>query len=288
MQLLSLSRARLCIFILLSPGLAAAQGLIDGFTRGQGKTDLAFSVTWEWYDQFWVGDTKVDAPPDLGPISSVSYSVFIDHGLRDDLDLVASIPFVSRSGDGSAPPPDEDGFQDLAVFLKYRAWQSSPSAIGNGRISLLPAFGFQTPLSNYEGNTPVAIGHQDTDLDARFVLQYTANSGFFAALQSGYDFKIGDAPNALPFGIKVGRGGRKLYFAGWLAIQNSFGGTDIGAGPFPTNEIDFTRIGGDVYLQLRPQFGISFSGGATLGGRNVGQAGMFSAGLVYRLGQPSP
>ena len=287
MSIQSVSCARWFFLTLLFSwsGLASAQGLIDGFTRGAGKTDLAFSATWEWYDQFWLGDEKVDAPAGLGETQSVAYSLFLAHGLRDDLDLVASVPFVDRSADGLAPPPDESGFQDAAVYVKYRAWQSEPAAIGNGRLSLLPAFGFQTPLSDYEGDSPVAIGHQDTDFDARLLLQYTVPSGFFAALQSGFTFKVGDAPNSVPIGIKVGRGTRRLYYAGWLSVQNSTSGTDIGAGPFPTNEIDYVRIGGDVFIPLRRSLGLSFSGGRTLDGRNVGAATMLSAGIVFRLGQ---
>jgi hypothetical protein len=276
----TLRMAALHLTLLCVPRTGSGQGLIDGFFRGQGNTDLAFSIGWEWYDQFWVGDTKVDAPVELGAISTNTYDIYIAHGLRDDLELIGSAPSVSRSGDGAAPPPDEDAFQDGAIYIKYRAWQSASTS--HGFFSIQPAFGLVTPISNYQGDTPVAIGHQSTDIDSRILVQYSANSGWFAALQTGFTARIGDAPHAVPLGLKVGYGGSKVYVAGWFALQNSTSGTDIMQGPFPTNEIDYSRIGADLYFHVRPQFGISLGVGITLDGRNVGDSSQVAIGVVFR------
>jgi hypothetical protein len=71
-------------------------------------------------------------------------------------------------------------------------------------------------------------------------------------------------------------------------VQNTLGGFDIrrqDAG-FPSNEMDFTRVGAFVhyYFKFAPGLGIIAQYNHILTGRNVGQSTAYSGGVTYQFG----
>lgn len=284
------------LVLLCSTTRLAAQGVLDGFMRGKGNIVTALSYSNESYDTYFVGDTKTQNP-NLGTIKTNSLGIFVSGGVTDYLDVIVSAPYISAKATQGFIS-DQDGFQDISLFVKGRFLNRS---FDNGAtLSLMAAGGISTPLSDYIADSPVSIGNQSTQLDGRLIAQYRFSQGIFIAAQTGYikrgnvDLDRGlevSVPDAWDYILRTGGSYKKWYADAWLQHQNSRNGTNIGPGvPFPSNDIDFTRIGFTLYHPIPKfeNFGIAVGGGFTLSGTNIGKSDRFSASLIYTFSVAAP
>lgn len=268
----------LCTAVLAFAAFAAAPALaldLNGFLPGRGQGSVAFSVTDEGYDEFFVGETKV-SDPGVGDVEIQSIAVWLQWGLTDDFAVVANVPYVSAESDGLGRF-DESGLQDLTVFGKYRF-----GTFGGGaaRQALLGALGVRTPLSDYEANLPVDIGDATTDLLARLLYHLEAGR-FYLSQQVGYDLRGDDAPDGFPLYTEVGVGGGRATLSAFYANYSADDGTDIGdpGFTFPSNREEYERAGAKLYARLGARLGLSLAGFTTLDGRNTGDLSGISAGV---------
>ncbi|MEZ4701168.1 MAG: hypothetical protein R2834_12600 [Rhodothermales bacterium] len=273
--------------LILIPAPAAAQGLIDGFNKGQGRLDLALSYSWEQYESFYVGSEKV-SEPGLGEITTQSVSLYAAYGLTSKIDLIVNLPFISARS-ANNPALDESALQDLALCVKARVLTRS---LADATFKLFASVGAMTPTTHYAVDAPVAIGHRSTNLDGRAIAQVDLPGGAFVAAQAGYIWRSDvtvagasvDVPGAFDAILRGGFGARRIYADGWAHLQRSGEGTDIGPGvPFPSNAISFLRLGGNLYTPLTSSLGVGVGFGYTVSGENVGKAFRLSGGVVYRL-----
>lgn len=259
------------------------QDIIDGFTRGAGNTDIAVSLMSESYDRFWVGQEEMDLPPPLGTIGTTSINIFLAHGITDDVDLIASLPYISSSADGDGSgPPDQADYQDGSLFLKWRPWHQE---IGeSASFDLTTAVGVRGPLTDYVVNAPVAIGHGSTNVELRGIGLFRLQSGPFASVTLGYSRRDGIVPDAAIAGLRLGYTTEKIFAEGWLFSENSQGGTTIGEGiPFQSNGVDYMRAGVKAAYSVTDWLGISAGGWTTLDGKNVGKATGFGGGIILQM-----
>ena len=279
-------------FVLLA-ALASvrAQGIVDGFMRGAGKTTVALSYSHESYTTYFVGN-RPSTNTAFGTITTRSVNLFAAAGLTDYLDVVVALPYVSATP-SAGNLASQTGLQDVSLYFKLRPYRAEGKY---GKLTTILAGGISTPLSDYIADFPIAIGHQSTNLDGRALVQYMSNYGVFAMVQGGYTRRSNVTldrgfdvlvPNTADLVIKAGFAAKHFYADGWInrqvATQN---GTDIGPGvSFPSNAISFTRVGYTLYAPVPklPELGISFGMGFTLNGENVGKATRYSGGLVYNL-----
>ncbi|MCB0714117.1 MAG: hypothetical protein KDD67_17465 [Ignavibacteriae bacterium] len=260
-----------------------AQDIVDGFTRGSGNTDIALSLMSESYNQFWVGQEEMDLPPPLGTISTTSMNLFIAHGITNEVDIVASLPYISSSADGDGSgPPDQSDYQDGTLMVKWRPWHQT---IGeSASFDLTTAVGIHGPLTDYVVNAPVAIGHGSTNVELRAIGLFRLESGPFASVSLGYSRRDGIVPDAAISGFRLGYTTDKIYAEGWLFNQNSQGGTTIGEGiPFQSNGVDYMRAGVKGAYSITDWLGISVGGWTTLDGKNVGKATGFGGGIIVQM-----
>lgn len=263
----------------LTPMHASAQGLVDGFLRGKGNTTVALSYTSESGNDFFIGSTKVTSRP-FGRLETESASLFVAHGLTNELDLVFSAPWIRASADGEGAPPDDEGFQDLSLYLKWRPWQKE---LENGTLYWVGSLGAQIPLSDYVVESPVSIGQDSTTLDGKMLLHFESNQRFFADVGGGYLEKEDDVPDAVYGFFKLGYTTNRMYFDAWYEIQDSTSGNDVGAGPFRLTEVDYTRAGGTAFFDLNGTTGVAFSASKILDGRNIKDFTSFSTSLVFNF-----
>jgi hypothetical protein len=276
----------------------SAQGLLDGFMRGKGQIVSAISYSHESFDTYFVS-TNNTQNENLGTIKTNSINFFAAAGLTDYLDVVVSLPYITaRANQGFWS--DQKDFQDISFFLKGRILETNFSE--NDNLSIIGAIGVITPLSDYIADAPVSIGNQSTQLEGRFIAQYRTSFGVFVTSQFGYskrhniDIDIGlevSVPDAFDYILRAGGSYKKLYADAWFQHQNSRNGTNIGAGvPFPSNEIDFSRIGFTLYHTIPKieSLGLALSTGFTLSGKNIGKSDRITASLVYNFSvfKPQP
>lgn len=279
-----------------------AQGLVDGFMRGQRKASLAVSYSQESYDSYYAGKTEIRSP-NLGTVSTQSLNLYGTYGLGYDLDLIVSAPYV-RTEASAGYWQKQEGFQDLSAALR---WEAFDYKIGSARLSWLFAVGYSLPLQNYVIDAPVAIGHGSRNLDGRTLLHFKSGA-FFLTGQLGYirrgqvtldrvvnyydpdnlnpnSSSTVNVPDVIDAVIRGGLATKYIYVDGWVQQQRPYGkGTDIAPGiPFPTNAIGFTRAGVSVYLPLIKRFGLNGGYSTTLNGQNIGKATRLSGGIVIGI-----
>ncbi|HVS66749.1 MAG TPA: transporter [Thermoanaerobaculia bacterium] len=261
---------------ILGAATATAAQDLDGFAPEPGHGDVAFSLSFDSYDEFWVGTEKVSVP-ELGTVDTFSASLWWRHGLTERLTVVATVPYVDVEGDGTANLSDS-GAQDLSAFLQYRIWSG---AAGRTRHSFSVGVGGRTPVGDYEGDSPISLGDDTTDALLRAVWLVQAGR-WYVSTQTGWDFRGDPAPNGLPLAVTAGRSfGNLTPSVTWYRYWAD-GGTDIGPGvPFPSNKDEFERFAAKVFARVTPRFGVAIGGFTTLDGRNSGDTDGYAVGLVY-------
>jgi hypothetical protein len=258
-----------CLFLSVSESFS--QSKIDGFFRGKGNGTAVMGLGFEDSKDYFAGTEKT------GLSRSLYYvNIYGAYGVTDDFDVSLSIPYLSSN--------KNSGLQDISFFLKYRIYNTE---IGNGNFQLSVAGGFSTPVSNYTVGGLNDIGQRATVFGGKTVAHYHLNSGWFATLQSGYDFKLEETPNSLPVNLKIGKTTAKWYYDLYYDYQHSFGGIDYRGTPSPQNfkELgsDFHKAGGTLYNSFSKNFGAYISLSYVISGRNVFQGPGYGVGLVYNF-----
>jgi hypothetical protein len=268
-----MARAALAAGLILASPAAALD--INGFMPVRGQGDLAFSYTAEGYDEFWVGETKV-SDPGVGEVEIGSLATWLQWGWTDDLALVVNVAYVDADSDGLGNFSDS-GWQDVSALLKYRFAAYGPH-------NFVGAAGVRTPVSNYQGNLPVDMGDDTTDILLRLVYQYQTGA-FYISQQVGYDVRGEDAPDGFPLYTELGFNAGRATLIGFYSRLIADGGTDIGDPnfTFPSNQDEYSRWGAKVYARLTDRVGISGLGFTTLDGRNSGDTTGFSVGANFRF-----
>ena len=276
-----------------------AQGLVDGFMRGQRKASLAIIGSQETYDTYYVNTTETKNP-NLGTVTTQALTVVGTYGLGYDLDLIVAAPYV-RTEASAGYSPKQEGFQDLSAVLR---WEAFDYKLGNSRLSWQFAVGYSMPIQNYVNDALVAIGRGSKNVDGRTLLHFKARS-FFLTGQYGYirrgqvklDHVVNhydpsqlnpssgstvNVPDATELIIRGGFVNKVINVDVWGQRQMPHSsGTNIGPGiPFPTNAVGFTRVGATAYVRLLKQFGLTAGYSATLDGRNVGKSTLINGGIV--------
>lgn len=180
------------ILILLFCSIGYSQGVIDGFFKGKNNLDMALGGFYQHSEKFY-GITTFNYPRTL-----VGGSLFAAYGIRNDLDVVASIPFINGN------------FQDASLFFKYCIPHSRFAK--ERRLVIIPAFGFSLPMSNYPVKAGNAIGQQATQFIPKLVLHWSTKYGVYFTGQVGYNYNLSPVPSSLSASFKTAVGGKKMVW----------------------------------------------------------------------------
>ncbi|HAW53307.1 MAG TPA: hypothetical protein DCX54_13425 [Flavobacteriales bacterium] len=266
------------VYLLFISSLSAyAQPALDGFMRGKYNLDLAPSVSYETYGQYF---SKLNNKVSVSR-TSIPVSMYAAYGITDWLDVQTSIPYVYTE-------PELSGMQDFSVYVKGKLVDRQVSE--GDYIKLLLSIGGKTPMSRYETQSVNSIGQADTAVDCRVVLQYSNSDGFFAMAQGGYTARVGMVPSSTPLAFKIGWAKEKFYLDIWYDQQWAFGGNDyqdVRDGKknisFRSFGVSYGKLGITYYKPFGKRSGFSSGLSYVMWGRNIGQAIIVSAGFVHRL-----
>ncbi|MGK0389764.1 MAG: hypothetical protein ACI94Y_002509 [Maribacter sp.] len=258
------------IFIFCSQNLLA-QGAIDGYMKEGGVTDIAVSYGYDHYEKYYLGDQLQDT----FNRTYQSASIFLAYGLEENLDIIASIPFMWTDANNR-------GFQDGQFFIKYRAMKKE---IKKGRLDLMIAGGVTTALSAYkispESDNP--IGERPTILEARIVAQHNFKNGLFVMGKVGLSYKIKPIVQPIiPTVFRVGYGHSKFYTDFWVEATATIG-AEANEVPLGQEGSTFVKFGGTFYVPVAKFFGVFVNGSYTPWGRNVGISPRIGAGFVLKI-----
>ncbi|MEL7004184.1 MAG: transporter [Bacteroidota bacterium] len=297
------------LLLSVSTTLVKGQGAIDGFFNPKGKSSLAISYTRGSFDEFYAGTDKQNSVPAHEEISQDIINFYWKYGVKDNLNLIASVPYIRASSDAGPDPingeTEVESLQDLSLYL---TWNPYSSAFGSLNVDYIAALGLTTPLTNYEPNGILSIGSGAASVNPTLGVNIKHNSGFFVTLTAAYSLR-GDAekdvslfggidpdagvtpddfnvPDAWLFSAKAGYSFGKFYVDVFSDSQfSNSDGIDITdadfGGKFPGTRVNYTRLGFSAYANVGDGFGVSVGYSTITDGRNIGDLNYASAALVF-------
>ena len=262
---------------------ASAQPVVDGFMRGKGNMDLAPSLTFESYGQYYS-----ELNHKVGGVgrTAISGSLYGAYGISNRIDVQMSIPYVYTQSELS-------GFQDFSMYFKGALIDHTFEKDGRN-VKIMLGAGFKFPMSDYETESVNSIGQADTALDARLVWQCFRTSGFFMMLQVGYTYRLDPVPPSYALAAKAGWAKENYYFDIWYDQQIAVGGNDYqnwrdgdstlrSSMSFRSFGVSYGKLGVTYYRPWGKKNGVSASASYILWGRNIGQAVGLSLAYVHRF-----
>lgn len=275
------------------PAVCLAQSPVDGFMKKKGKGSITLTQSVESYNEVFLVPEKVDRVPVFDEVTINATSLYADYAFTDNFMVVANLPYISSEGNASVASQENNGFensrsgiQDLSLYTKYRFYSKN---LSGGNLNFIASAGIEFPVGDYEVDeglqSILAIGNRSTDVNGLAIVNYKHDSGFFTTGQLGYSLRSNQVPNALLSQLKLGYASSKFYVDAFLANQLSSDGVDIlGEGFtafFPATEVNFTRLGLNLFVNLTDQLGISTGVNSYVAGRNIGASTGFYGGLTF-------
>jgi len=282
----------------------AAQTPTDGIMMQKGEICFGAVYNHESWDEYWEG-TLLRDNGNIGTFTRQTVLPMFALGLTDKLNLIAQTPWVSSDA-SQGQLKGVSGFSDFGVFLKAQALHTK---IGPGMLALNPVVGFSFPMSNYlEDYAPFSLGLGCPSLTLRGILQYKLDMGIYFRGSAAYDLrgtaeierefyytthgnyseKV-DVPNAFNYTATLGAWllNNSLNVDVTLDGQTTDGGFDIRRQDvgFPSNKMNFTRIGAfaHYYFNFLPGLGVLGGVNQIQDGRNVGKGMAYYLGLTYQF-----
>jgi hypothetical protein len=259
-----------------------AQPLVDGFTPARGEFEIALGQVDERYEDFYIGSDPAPKARSFDEVVAAISTFYGSYGVTDNLEVVLNIPWIRRETT-DAPHRTLSGFQDGSVYANQRILTRETRFLGSGYFSVLGGVGLIVPLSDYEPDRLTSLGHHSTDLDAVVTLHQVWRSGWFGTVQVGHLWRLDAPPNAYSTTLRGGWFNARVFTSFWWQWQDSTSGTDIGQGPFSTNEVDSQVVGAEIAYRFTPDVSVSAKVTGLVDGRNVDKRRTLSAGLIYRF-----
>ena len=292
--------------VFITPTLSA-QDIADGFFSARGEGSVSASFVRSNFNAFYVGEVRAWPVPVHNEITQKIYNIYGKYGITDNLTVVVNAPFIAAEGDGNvnqdtgiqdADPvnglTDVSGVQDISVMAKYRPF-SAQLGEGGSRFDGIAAVGVAIP-TGYEPNGILSLGSGAFTTDLRLGGHLQLGNGLFATGLAGYSLRgeadntnggTFDVPNNYNFTGKIGYAGATFFAEAFIRNQTSTDGVDIGgegfAGNFPETRVDYTMVGGTLYIPFSSRIGGSRTYGTVIDGRNVGDANYLGAGLSFNF-----
>lgn len=290
------------LVLALMPARSGAQSLSDGIFMNKKFLCVGAFYGHDAWDEYWEG-TLLRSNGNIGTVTTQNVMIGLNYGILDRLNVVVMAPYVWTEA-SAGTLAGQKGVQDLTLGVKYNI--TAFDALW-GRMSLQAVGGGSIPLTDYVADfQPLSIGLQSKTLFGRGIVHYAAANNLTFLLSGTYiargNIEIDrtsyytteqiyssevEMPDAAQFAF---RGGYYSYRWGAELTANqmlTLGGFDIRRQdmPFPSNNMDATRIGAEAFYRFPFLDDLQLIGSAyqTVGGRNMGKSFGWSVGLTKFL-----
>ena len=299
-KLLTMKKIFLIPILIAFTSLAClSQTDIDGIMMEKNAFCIGPMFGYSSWKNYWEGTLKRENL-NLGTLSTQMYSVMGNYGITNKLNVLFGLPYVKTKA-SAGQLNGQEGVQDLSLWVK---WKPFSKKIASGRLSLIAIGGYSFPISDYTADfLPMSIGLESKNLSLRGMADYQRGSWFgtisgtyvrrsnieldrtsYYTTEMHYTNEV-KMPDAASFNIRAGYRDKGLIAEAVFDHWNTLGGFDITRNnmPFPSNEMDMSRIGFNFKYDMpfHPQLSVTGNVMTTIGGRNVGQATGFNAGIFY-------
>lgn len=292
-------RLVLTIALLTSTMAVFAQTDMDAIMMNKNNFCTGIMYSSNNWKNYWEGTFKRDNQ-NLGTVSNQMIGVMGNYGLKDNLNLLFAIPYITTNS-SMGTLAGQKGIQDLSLTIK---WMPIEKKLGKGDFSLYTLATISSPVSNYLADyLPLSIGMHSRMAGARLMVDYQINNLFVtgsAALmmrnkvtidrtsyyttQMYYTNEV-ELPNMANFNLRAGYRSGRLIAEAIVDIMQTNGGFDITKNnmPFLSNQMNAKRIGVNFKYNIAAVDGLSLIGNGmyTIAGRNVGQTTSIGGGVFY-------
>lgn len=286
----------------LAPSWLFAQTADDGFMMPKGEACAALVAQQNEWSEYWEGSLKRDNP-NLGTVSMQAVMPMVNYGITDYLNIILAVPYIKTAA-SAGTLRGHRGFQDAAVWLKFKPVSFD---VGKTKLAIQVLAGATTPASGYLPDyLPLSIGLGCQNLNTKAAAHWETPKGLFVTASGGYQYRTNTKVNRTNYYTDQGYTAEEARMPNWTEYKialgylkhhlkatayytgfNTLGGTDIRRNdmPFPSNNMDGTKIGGEVqvYLGQSKALSILAMGNKVLSGRNIGQSWMLGGGLAYQV-----
>ena len=289
------------IFFILIGKTAFSHTDQDGLMMNKNLFCTGIIYNTSSWNKYWEGTNKRENL-NLGTVSSNSINLMGNYGIKDNLNFLFNVPYVSNNV-SAGTLHSMSGLQDASAWLK---WMPIEKEVKNGYVSVYLLGGASMPLSDYIVDyLPVSIGLKSKTFSGRFMLDYqlgnftiTASETFTVRGNSQLERNsyyttaavISDQvamPNVNTLSLRTGYRSNWLIAEAILTDTKTLGGFDIAKNnmPFPSNRMNATTIAANLKYEIQKVPGLSIVGGAShvIKGRNMGQSSSFYSGIFYIL-----
>jgi hypothetical protein len=279
--------------------------MIDDGIMVPGKTLFGgYLFTHDSWNQYWEGPLK-RANGNIGTLTTETSTVFLNYGVTDSLNILATIPYVmTNSSQGVLA--GQQGWQDFTLAAKYRLPELRVGHLGTLAAYAVPFWGI--PMTDYTPDfQPLSIGLGSRRAGIRSTMNLQSNMGMFVNVSGAYTWRgevdldrpyyftnnqffmtnVVDMADVVDYSASAG------YFKRSRMAQFTFsklitqGGADVGDIrrqdlPFVANRFISSRIGTVVQVPIPKfsRFAFRFEYSYVIAGRNVGQSSTFTTGLM--------
>ena len=259
-KLLTMKKIFLIPILIAFTSLAClSQTDIDGIMMEKNAFCIGPMFGYSSWKNYWEGTLKRENL-NLGTLSTQMYSVMGNYGITNKLNVLFGLPYVKTKA-SAGQLNGQEGVQDLSLWVK---WKPFSKKIGSGRLSLIAIGGYSFPISDYTADfLPMSIGLESKNLSLRGMADYRRGSWFgtisgtyvrrsnieldrtsYYTTEMHYTNEV-KMPDAASFNIRAGYRDKGLIAEAVFDHWNTLGGFDITRNnmPFPSNEMDMSRIG---------------------------------------------
>lgn len=255
----------------------------------QGEFILTPGFSYSTFDEFWMGKTKVDNPPNGKSLDQWTAFAAMEYGLRPRVAVDVTFGYTATDTDAFGGE-DDDGMADTLFGLRYRFLDET---------DVLPALGIRVggiAPGTYDPNTPFSAGDGVWGVETSLQLgKRFGQSGFGLYGDIGYRFREGNVPDDLfgsvgafkQFANVFADGDAITITAGYRQIQG-LSGPDIGDPGFTfpevreINQLVEASLG---YTDSGMRF-YQFTAATDIDGRNTGDKLIFLFTVSLPFGAP--
>ncbi len=262
-------------------------------------TGLTYSTS-NW-NKYWEG-TNLRDNLNIGTITTNELSVMGNYGIKNNLNILFSAPYVSTKASMGVLHP-ASGIQDFSAWVK---WMPIEKSLKKGTFSLYLLGGASLPMTDYIVDyLPLSIGLKSSTVSGRLLIDYQLGH-FFITGSETYTIRGNTKlernsyyttslfltnevamPDVNTVSVRTGFRSSRLIAEAILTDMKTLGGFDITKNnmPFPSNRMNATTIAANFKYVIPNLSELALVGGVNhvIAGRNVGQSTGFYGGFFYVL-----
>jgi tetratricopeptide (TPR) repeat protein len=246
-----------------------------------GKTFVELFTKYYWHNTEFDSGGKRKRWAYNGRYREVRTEVKIEHGLTEDLTLLASIPYKIALWKDDFNRNTTNGIGDIWMRLKYRAWEQLAMP-----FTFYVQPGLRAPTGYDQTNVP-ALGGGDIATELRF-LGVRSFSGLpaYAKIETGYRYRSDDLTDEIPYFFELG-----WHPTDWFLFKTTIDGIE-GLQGTGGDEEDWTKWtvhtifspkGGFGTFRKEDIFNIELGYGNTFDGKNTGNGTEVILNITYQF-----